>query len=176
MMTIAGKRGSEATARQRQGNGKATARQQQGDRDAKAIGYGLSLWCKRRDSRLKREGEVREVFISTPSFVLEVNVNASAMQFDSDDEGRHDIGVVKLEWTGRVRGASSLVTKVDIVVAVNEEVVASAASTTSPSSLSCIRGIDGGVAHGRWQPVSIHAIGRLRAAGGRARGQLTRGF
>jgi len=28
--------------------------------------------------REEREGEVREVFISTPSFVLEVNVNASA--------------------------------------------------------------------------------------------------
>jgi hypothetical protein len=83
---------------------------------------------------------VREVYISTPSFVLEVNVNASAMQFDSDDEGRHDIGVVKLAWMGRVRGASSLLMKVDIVVAVNEEVVASAASASSPSSLSCVRG------------------------------------
>ena len=37
---------------------------------------------------------------------------------------------------GRVRGASSLVTKVGMVVAVNEEVVASAASASSPSSSS----------------------------------------
>ncbi len=68
---------------------------------------------------------------------------------------------------GRVRGASSLVTKVDIVVALNEEVVASATSTLSPLSLMCVRGIDidGGVVHGRWQPASIHALGRLRAAG-----------
>ena len=36
------------------------------------------------------------MFISTPSFVLEVNVNVSTMQFDSDDDGSHDIGVVKL--------------------------------------------------------------------------------
>ena len=71
-----------------------------------------------------------------------------------------------------MRGASSLVTKVDIVVAVNEEVVASAASATSPSSLSCIRGIDGGVAHGRWQPASIDTLGRLRAAGGRGKGAI----
>jgi hypothetical protein len=66
-----------------------------------------------------------------------------------------------------VRGASSLVTKVDIVVAINEEVAASAASASSPLLLLCIRGIDGSVAHGQWQPTSIHALGRLRAAGGR---------
>ena len=70
---------------------------------------------------------------------------------------------------GRVRGASSLVTKVDMVVAVNEEVVASAASASSPSSSSCVRGIHGGVAHGRWQPTSIHALGLLKAAGGRGK-------
>ena len=73
---------------------------------------------------------------------------------------------------GRVRGASSLVTKVDIVAALNEEVVSSAASALSPSLLSCIRGIDGGVAHGRWQPASIYALGRLRAAGRRGKGAI----
>ncbi len=70
---------------------------------------------------------------------------------------------------GRVSGASSLVTKVDIDLALNEEVVASAASALSPSSSSCVRGIDGGVAHGRWQPASIYALGRLRGAGGRGK-------
>jgi ribosomal protein L25 (general stress protein Ctc) len=43
VMTIAGKRGGEATARQQQGNGKAKARQQRGDGDVKAIGYGASV-------------------------------------------------------------------------------------------------------------------------------------
>jgi hypothetical protein len=42
MMTIVGKRGGEATARQQQGNGKAKARHQRGDEDVKAIGYGAS--------------------------------------------------------------------------------------------------------------------------------------
>ncbi len=61
---------------------------------------------------------------------------------------------------GRARGASSLVMKVDIFVALNEEVVdASAASALSPLSSSCVRGVDGGVAHGRWQPASIYALG-----------------
>ena len=73
---------------------------------------------------------------------------------------------------GRVRGAYSLVTKVNIVVTLNEEVVASAASASSPSLLSCVRGIDGSVAHGRWQPTSIYALGRLRAAGGRGKGAI----
>ena len=49
---------------------------------------------------------------------------------------------------GRVRGASSLVTKVDVFVAVNA-VVAAAASASSPSSMSCNRGIDGVITHGR---------------------------
>jgi hypothetical protein len=63
---------------------------------------------------------------------------------------------------------------VDIVVAVNEEVVASAASASSPSSSLCVRGrgIDGGVAHGLWQPASINTLGRLRAAGGRGKGAI----
>jgi hypothetical protein len=61
---------------------------------------------------------------------------------------------------------------VDIVVAVNEEVVASAISASSPSSSTCVIGIDGSVAHGRWQPVSIHALERLRAAGGRGKGAI----
>ncbi len=39
---------------------------------------------------------MREVFISSPSFVLEVNVNASAMRLGSNADGRHNIGVVKL--------------------------------------------------------------------------------
>ena len=60
----------------------------------------------------------------------------------------------------------------DIVVALNEEVVASAATPSSPSSLSCIRVIDGGVAHGRWQPASIYALGLMRAAGGRGKGAI----
>jgi len=61
---------------------------------------------------------------------------------------------------------------VDIVVALNKEVVASAATPSSPSSLSCIRGIDGGVAHGWWQTASIYALGRMRAAGGRGKGAI----
>jgi len=52
---------------------------------------------------------------------------------------------------GRVRGASSLVTKVDGLVAVNE-VIAAAASALSPLSTLCDRGIDGIVAYGLWQP------------------------
>ena len=39
---------------------------------------------------------MREVFISTPSFLVEANFNASAMQFGSDDAGRHDIQGVNL--------------------------------------------------------------------------------
>jgi len=39
---------------------------------------------------------VREVFISVPSFVSEANVNASAMQFGSNDDIHHGIKVVKL--------------------------------------------------------------------------------
>jgi len=71
-----------------------------------------------------------------------------------------------------VRGESSLVTKVDIIVAFNEEVVASAATPSSPSSLSCVRGVDGRVTHGRWQPTSIYVLGRMRAAGGRGKGAI----
>ncbi len=62
--------------------------------------------------------------------------------------------------------------KVDIVVALNEEFVASAASALSPSLSSCLRGIDGNVAHGQWQPASIYALGQLRAAGGRGKGAI----
>jgi len=71
-----------------------------------------------------------------------------------------------------VRGASSLVTKVNIVVALNEEVVASTATPSSTSSSSCVRGVDGSVAHGRWQPASIYALGRMRVAGGRGKGAI----
>ena len=39
---------------------------------------------------------MREVFISTPSILVEANFNASAMRFGSDDTGRHDIQVVNL--------------------------------------------------------------------------------
>jgi len=46
-----------------------------------------------------------------------------------------------------VRGASSQVSKVDVVAAVNE-VVAAAASASSSSFPSCGRGIDGVVARG----------------------------
>ena len=46
-----------------------------------------------------------------------------------------------------VRGASSPVSKVDVVVAVNE-VVTAAASASSSSFPSCGRGIDGIIAHG----------------------------
>ena len=44
MMTMAGKRGGEVTARQQRGDGEATAttRQQRGNKDAKAIGYGAA--------------------------------------------------------------------------------------------------------------------------------------
>jgi hypothetical protein len=53
MMTMAGERGGEATARRRRGNseamarrrrgdGKASTRQRQGNKDAKAIGYGAT--------------------------------------------------------------------------------------------------------------------------------------
>ena len=71
-----------------------------------------------------------------------------------------------------MRGESSLVTKVDIIVAFNEEVVASAATPSSPLSLSCVRGVDGGVTHERWQPASIYALGQMRAAGGRGKGAI----
>jgi len=30
----------------------------------------------------------------------------------------------------------------------------------------------GGIAHGQWQPASIYALGRLRAAGGRGKGAI----
>jgi hypothetical protein len=82
------------------------------------------------------------VFISTPSFLVEANFNASAMQFGSNDAVRHDIRVVNLAG-------------MDGFVAVNE-VVAATASASSPSSTSCDRGIDGAVAHGRWQPAFMH--------------------
>jgi hypothetical protein len=42
MMTMAGKRGGEATARRRRGDGEATTRQRRGNKDAKAIGYGAA--------------------------------------------------------------------------------------------------------------------------------------
>jgi hypothetical protein len=45
---------------------------------------------------LKREGEVREAFISNTSFLVEADVNTSAMQSGSNNESRHDIGVVNL--------------------------------------------------------------------------------
>jgi hypothetical protein len=45
---------------------------------------------------LKREGEVREAFISNTSFLVEADVNTSVMQSGSNNESRHDIGVVNL--------------------------------------------------------------------------------
>jgi len=42
LMTMAGERGGEATARRRRGNGEVTTRQRQGNKDAKAIGYGTA--------------------------------------------------------------------------------------------------------------------------------------
>jgi hypothetical protein len=36
------------------------------------------------------------MFIGTPSFSAEANVDASALRFGSDHNGRHDIGVVNL--------------------------------------------------------------------------------
>jgi hypothetical protein len=44
MMTMAGERGGEVTARRRRGDGEATAttRQRRGNKDAKAIGYGAA--------------------------------------------------------------------------------------------------------------------------------------
>ena len=39
---------------------------------------------------------MREVFISTPSFLIEANFNASAMQFGRDNDGSHNIRVVSL--------------------------------------------------------------------------------
>jgi hypothetical protein len=44
MMTMAGERGGEVTARQRRGdgNGKATKRQRRGNKDVKAFGYGAA--------------------------------------------------------------------------------------------------------------------------------------
>lgn len=54
-----------------------------------------------------------------------------------------------------MRGGSSPVANVDVVVAIDEVVAAPApASASSPSSSSWDRGIDGVVAHGRWQPTS----------------------
>ncbi len=42
MMTMAGERGGEVTARRRRGDGKATTRQRRGNKDVKAIGYGAA--------------------------------------------------------------------------------------------------------------------------------------
>jgi hypothetical protein len=42
MMTMAGERGGEATARRRRGDGEVSTRQQRGNKDAKAIGYGAA--------------------------------------------------------------------------------------------------------------------------------------
>jgi hypothetical protein len=42
MMTMAGERGGEATARRWQGDGKATTRQRRGIKDAKAICFGAA--------------------------------------------------------------------------------------------------------------------------------------
>ena len=42
MMTMAGERGGEATARRRRGDGEASTRQRRGNKDAKAIGYGAA--------------------------------------------------------------------------------------------------------------------------------------
>ena len=45
MLTMAGERGGEVTARRRRGDGEATAtatRQRRGNKDAKAIGYGAT--------------------------------------------------------------------------------------------------------------------------------------
>lgn len=51
-----------------------------------------------------------KVFIGTPSFSAEANVDASALRFGSDHDGRHDIGVVNLvgiDWEGERRVYSS---------------------------------------------------------------------
>jgi len=42
MMTTAGEREGEATARRRRGDGEATTRQRRGNKDAKAISYGTA--------------------------------------------------------------------------------------------------------------------------------------
>ena len=42
MMTMAGKRGGEATARRWRGDGEVTTRQRRGNKDVKAIGYGAA--------------------------------------------------------------------------------------------------------------------------------------
>ena len=42
MMTMAGERGGEVTARRRRGDSEATTRQRRGNKDAKAIGYGAA--------------------------------------------------------------------------------------------------------------------------------------
>ena len=100
------------------------------------------------------------MFISIPYFMLEANVNASTMQFGSNNDGCYDIKVFKLAVIDGEGERSVLIShEVDIVVALNEEVIAFTATPTSPSSLSCVRGIDGGIAHGWWQPASIYVLG-----------------
>ncbi len=88
---------------------------------------------------------MREVFISVPSFVFEAKVNASAMQFGSDDDGRHNsTKVVKLAGMDGEGERSIFISHksgYDIVVDLNEELIASTASTSSPSLLSYVRGI-----------------------------------
>jgi len=94
--------------------------------------------------------------------VLKANVNASTMQFGSNNDGRHNIKVFKLavmDGEGERSIFISHESGYHCRIALNEEVVASAATPSSPSSSSCVRGVDGGVSHGRWQPASIYALG-----------------
>jgi hypothetical protein len=83
-----------------------------GDGYAKAIGYGVStgeVVSARGPSAgivVKRDGEVTTVFIGTPSFLVEANVDAIALRFASDNGGRRDNGVVNfvgMDWEGERR-------------------------------------------------------------------------
>ena len=105
--------------------------------------------------------------------MLEAKVNASTMRFGSNNDGSHDIKVFKLAVMDGEGERSILIShESGNVVALNEEVITSTATHSSPSSSLCIRGVDGGVAHGWWQPASIYALGRMRAAGGRGKGAI----
>jgi len=89
---MAGERGGKVTARRQQGDDKATEIQRQ---------LAMAQAQTRLIELVVRAQEC--VFISTPSFLVEANVDTSAMQLGSDDDSRHDITVVNLEemdWEG----------------------------------------------------------------------------
>jgi len=78
--------------------------------------------------------------------VLEANINASTMRFGSNNDGRQDIKVFKLAVMDGEGERSILIShESGNVVALNEDVIASTATHSSPLLSSCVRGVDGGM-------------------------------